>query len=90
MTIQTFEVKGNMGNISNTLLIDIFVNPGIMENIQIGADCNSEEIASFTCLFKEFCDVFAWSYEEMSGIDLSIVEHDIKVYDNARSVRQRL
>lgn len=58
MTIQTMEVEGHMGNISKTLLIDISIKIGIVENIQIGADSNPEEIASFTCLFKEFCDVF--------------------------------
>jgi hypothetical protein len=34
----------------------------------------------YTELFKELCDVFAWSYEEMSGIDPRIVEHEIKTY----------
>ena len=52
-----------MGNISKTMLIDISVKTGIVENIQIGAYCNTEEIACFTSLFKEFRDVFTWSYE---------------------------
>ena len=41
-------------------------------------------------MFKEFRDVFAWSYEEMPGIDPSIVVHEIKTYDDAKPVRQRL
>jgi len=68
MTIQTLDSEGNMGNLSKTLLIDISVKIGSVENIQVGADCTPEEIASFTCLFKEFCDVFAWSYEEMPNM----------------------
>jgi hypothetical protein len=32
--------------------------------------------------------MFAWSYEEMLGIDPSIVEHEIKTYLNAKPVRQ--
>ena len=48
-----------------------------MENIYIGANCFAEEIVVYTALFKEFCDVFAWAYEEMQGIDPSIVEHEI-------------
>lgn len=79
-----------MGNISKTFLIDISVMTGIMENIQIRADCNPEEITSFTYLFKEFHDVFAWSYEEMPNIDPSIIEHDIKLYDNGKPILQRL
>ena len=51
-----------------------------MENIQIGANRNPEEIASFTYPFKEFCDVFPWYYEEMHGLDPSIVKHKIKNY----------
>ena len=86
MTIQTFEAEGNMGNISKTLLIDISVKTGIVENIQVGTDYIPEAIASFTCHFKEFCDVFSWSYEEMPGIDPSIVQHEIKMYEKAKSI----
>ena len=41
-------------------------------------------------MFKEFCDVFAWSYEKMPGIYPSIVEHEIQTYLDARPVRQNL
>lgn len=51
---------------------------GIVENKQIGANHNPEEIASSTYLFRDFCDVFPWSYEEMHGINPSIVKHEIK------------
>jgi len=88
-TIQTLDSKGNMGTISNKFLIDISVKTNIVKNMHIGIDCNPEEIASFTCLFKEFHDVCAWSYEEIPDIDPSIVEYEIKVYDNGRK-RNRL
>ena len=87
-TVQTIDSEGNMGNISKTMLIDISVKMGIVENIQIGADCNPEEIPRFTSLFKEFRDVFAWSYDEMPCIYPSIIEHEIKIYDNAKPVWQ--
>ena len=41
-------------------------------------------------MFKEFCDIFAWSYEEMLGIDPSIVEHEIQTYPDAKPVQQKL
>ena len=44
----------------------------------------------YTSLFKELCDVFAWSYKEIPGIDPSIVEHEIRTYPNAKPVRQKL
>jgi hypothetical protein len=41
-------------------------------------------------LFKEFRDVFAWSYEEIPGNNPRIVKHDIKTYPDVKPVRQRL
>ena len=34
--------------------------------------------------------MFAWSYEEMTGVDPSIVEHAIPTYNNARLVNKIL
>lgn len=36
------------------------------------------EIQTYKALVQEFCDVFAWSYEEILGIDPSIIVHEIK------------
>jgi hypothetical protein len=55
--------KGNMASISPTITIDISRTPSKVENVHIGADCLLEEILIYTELFKEFRDVFAWSYE---------------------------
>ena len=69
---------GNMVNISSTILINISCNPGIIENVYIGVECSHAEILEYTELFKEFCDVFAWSYDEMPGIYPRIVKQEIK------------
>jgi hypothetical protein len=82
--------EGNLSNISPTIPIDISVKPGIVENVHIGASCSPEEIVTYTALFKEFRDIFAWSYEEMPGIDPAIVVHEIKTYPGAKPVWQRL
>ena len=82
--------EGNMASISPTVLIDISHTPGKDENVNIGADCSPEEILIYTELFKEFQDVFAWSYEEMPGIDPRIVEHEIRTYLDAKPIRQFL
>ena len=58
--------------------------------IYIGANCSPEETAIYTSLFKESRDVFSWSYEEIPGIDPSIVEHEIRTYPDAKPVRQKL
>ena len=82
--------KLNLAKISTTVPIDILVKPGIIENIHIGASCTLDEIQAYKALFQEFCDIFAWSYEEMPGIDPSIDVHEIKTYPDAKLVRQIL
>ena len=61
-----------------------------IENVYIGAKCSHAEIQEYIELFKEFHDIFAWSYNEMPGIDPRIVEHEIKTYPNAKHNRQHL
>jgi hypothetical protein len=61
-----------------------------MENVFVRADCSPREIQLYTDLFKEFHDIFTWSYEEMPGIDPKIVEHEITMYPDAKPIRQKL
>ena len=77
-----------MGNITPMMPIDISVKMGIVENFHIGVTCSPDEIKLYTHLFQEFSDVFAWSYEEIFGIDPSIVVHEIPTYPNAKPVYQ--
>jgi hypothetical protein len=44
--------EGNMGNISTTIIIDISIKEGVMENINLGANCTAEEVVSYITLFK--------------------------------------
>jgi vancomycin resistance protein YoaR len=44
--------EGNLGNISSTIAIDISIKEGIVENINLGANCSPEEVVSYTALFK--------------------------------------
>ena len=41
-------------------------------------------------LLKSYLDVFAWSYEDMPGLDPSIVQHHLPILPHARSVKQKL
>ena len=49
-----------------------------------------EETKSFRALFKEFYEIFAWTYEEIPGIDPSIVIHEIKNYPASKPICQKL
>jgi hypothetical protein len=65
--------EGNLSNILPMIPIDISIKPRIIKNVHIGASCSSDEIVTYTSLFKDFRDIFAWSYEEMPGIDPAIL-----------------
>jgi hypothetical protein len=82
--------EGNLSNISPMIPIDISIKPGIVKNVHIGASCSLDEIVTYTSLFKEFRDIFTWSYEEMLGISPKIVIHEIKTYPDAKPIWQRL
>ena len=75
-----------MVSIAETIPINISQNPGVMENVFVGADCSPKEIQIYTDIFKEFHNVFAWSYEEILVIDPKIVEHEITTYPDAKPV----
>jgi len=86
--LATHEVcaEGNMERIATVILIDISKTPTIVEIVFVGAYFSPEEIQTYTELFKEFCNVFSSSYEEMPGIDPRIVEHEIMTCPDAKPV----
>jgi hypothetical protein len=88
--MQKIYAEGNMASISSAIMIDISRIPGKVENVYIRADCSPEQILIYTDLFKELCDIFAWSYEEMPIIDPRIFVHDIKTYPDTKLVRKQL
>ena len=79
-------VKGNVANIFATIPINISTKPNVVENVYIYASSSPEEVATYRTLLKEFHDVFTWSYEDMSGIDPSILEHEIRTYPSVKHV----
>jgi len=62
----------------------------IVENIQLGQNCLPDEIKTYMTLFVEFCNVFAWGYEEIPGIDPSIIVHEIKTSPRVKPIRQKI
>ena len=82
--------EGNLSNKSPTVPLEISIKRRVVENVHIKASCSIDEGVTYKAIFQEFCDVFAWRYEEMPGIDPDIVVHEIKTYLNAKNVWQRL
>jgi hypothetical protein len=71
----------------------VLVNLGTEENkreIKIGAALEPEVKKKITQLLRDYPDVFAWSYEDMSGLDLKIVEHRIQTRPECPPVKQKL
>jgi len=41
-------------------------------------------------LLKEYADIFAWTYKDMSGLDHEVVEHCLPLKPECPSVKQKL
>src|SRR3954453_14915906 len=63
---------------------------GNRKEVKIGASLSSEIRESLIQLLKEFSDVFAWSYQDMPGLDTSIVEHHLPLKAECPPVKQKL
>ena len=69
------------------------INLGNNENpclIKIGSTLNENEKKDLQELLMEFKEVFAWSYEDMLGIDLDIAQHHIDTHDHTVLVKKKL
>ena len=56
------------------------VNLGSEEDpkeVKIGASLNPDVKSELIELLKEYVDIFAWSYQDMPGLDTDIVEHHL-------------
>ena len=58
--------------------------------IKIGSTLNGKERRDLKELFTEFQEVFAWSYEDLYGIDLEIAQHHIDTYAHMVLIKQKL
>jgi hypothetical protein len=58
LAMQKIYAKGNMASIVETIPIDIYKTPGVIENVFIGENYFPKEIQVYIELFKEFHDVF--------------------------------
>ena len=41
-------------------------------------------------LLREYVDIFAWSYQDMSGLSTEIVEHQLLMRSECKPVQQKL
>ena len=73
----------------STELIDFCV-PDQPREIRIGSSLSPGERSGLIDLLRSYLDVFAWLYEDMPGLDPTIVQHHLPILPHARPVKQKL
>lgn len=69
------------------------VNLGTNEEakkVKVGSTLQEEVKAKLVNLLKDYRDVFAWSYQDMSGLDTDIVVHHLPLREKCPPVKQNL
>ena len=56
------------------------------KSTRIGVDLERKIKKDLICFLKENIDVFAWSHEDMPGIDLSVITHCPNVHPSSKPV----
>ena len=56
---------------------------------RIGASMAKKTKQDLVHFLKKIMDVFAWSHEDMPGIDPSVITHRLNVYPSSKPVRQK-
>ena len=58
--------------------------------IRIGPSLSPDKRSGLIYLLRLYLDVFAWSYEDMPGLNPTIVQHHLLILPHARPVKQKL
>jgi hypothetical protein len=69
------------------------VNLGTIDNpqcINLGVGCSEQEKVAFIKLFKEFKDVFAWTYDNLKTFDPNIIQHVIPMKHQSLPFQEKL
>src|SRR5262249_20043033 len=69
------------------------INLGTEEDprvILVSANLSQEEEAAIVEVLWEYKDSFAWTYEDMPGLDPELVEHHLPLKPGAKPVKQKL
>ena len=75
--------------IGDTKIVD-FGTADQPKELRIGLDLSTDERDNLIQLLRSYLNVFALSYEDMSGFDPSIVQHLLPLLPHVRLVKQKL
>jgi len=72
-----------------TELINLETGEGKKE-VKVGTGMTAPICQGLITLLEEYQDIFAWSYQDMSGLDLDIVQHKLPLNPGSSPVKQKL
>ena len=56
---------------------------------RVGADLEKKTKKDLVCFLRKSINVFAWSHEDIPGIDPSVITHRLNVYPSSKPIRQK-
>ena len=72
------------------ILEDVPLEEGNPEKFtRVGTSMEEKTKQDLIQFLRENIDVFAWSHEDMPGIDLGVITHRLNVYPSSKPVRQK-
>ena len=73
------ENEGSKPNIEETEVVNLADECENEKPIKIGVNFPKDLKHELIVLLKEFREIFAWSYQDMAGLDIEIVMHRIPI-----------
>jgi hypothetical protein len=56
----------------------------------LGFDCTTDEFDRYIVLFKEYIDVFAWSYDDLKAYDKKIFQYIIPLQEEVKIFKKKI
>uniref|UniRef100_A0A2N9G8S6 Reverse transcriptase domain-containing protein n=1 Tax=Fagus sylvatica TaxID=28930 RepID=A0A2N9G8S6_FAGSY len=82
--------EGSKPNIEELEIINLADEGEEPRGVKIGTRCTTEQKEALIALLREFHEIFAWSYQDMPGLDTDIVVHKIPLKPECKPVKQAL
>jgi hypothetical protein len=82
--------EGSKPNIEELEIINLADEGEELREVKIGTRSTTERKEALIALLREFHEIFAWSYQDMPGLDTDIVVHKISLKPECKLVKQAL
>uniref|UniRef100_A0A2N9FPS7 Integrase catalytic domain-containing protein n=1 Tax=Fagus sylvatica TaxID=28930 RepID=A0A2N9FPS7_FAGSY len=79
--------EGSKPNIEELEIVNLANEGEEPREVKIGTRCAAEQKEALIALLREFHEIFAWSYQDMPGLDTDIVVHKIPLKPECKPVK---